>query len=144
MPNPMPSLTQPTTLDLGVWNVCSDSVRQYLSAVGDELPVYQNTGFAPPLWLAARIVGVLLERLSLPDGTIHSLQDVEALEPIGLGSRVAATATVEAVRQRGGMSFQTITYVAKHPDSDMIVLRGRTTVLLPAGEVADGDQSHES
>ena len=140
----MPSLTQPTTLDLGVWNVCADSVRQYLAAVGDELPVYRDTGFAPPLWLAARIVGVLLERLSLPDGTIHSLQDVEAFEPISLGSRVAATATVEAVRQRGGMSFQTITYVAKHPDSDLIVLRGRTTVLLPAPEVADGDPSHES
>ena len=140
----MPSLTQPTTLDLGVWNVCADLVRQYLAAVGDELPVYRDTGFAPPLWLAARIVGVLLERLSLPDGTIHSLQDVEALEPIGLGYRVAATATVEAVRQRGGMNFQTITYVAKHLDSDMIVLRGRTTVLLPAGEVADGDPSHES
>jgi hypothetical protein len=26
----------------------------------------------------------------------------------------------------------------------MIVLRGRTTVLLPAPEVADGDPSHES
>ena len=140
----MPSLTQPTTLDLGVWNVCADSVRRYLAAVGDELAVYQDTGFAPPLWLAARMVGVLLDRLSLPDGTIHSLQDVEALEPIGLGSRVAATATVEAVRQRGGMSFQTITYVVRHPDSDLIVLRGRTTVLLPAGEVADGDPIHES
>ena len=140
----MPSLTQPTTLDLGVWNVCADSVRQYLAAAGDELPVYQNTGFAPPLWLAARIVGVLLERLSLPDGTIHSLQEVEALEPVGLGSRVAATATVEAVRQRGGMSFQTITYVVKHPDSDLVVLCGRTTVLLPAGEVADGDPNHDS
>ena len=27
--------------------------------------------------LTARVVGLLLDRLSLPDGAIHSLQDVE-------------------------------------------------------------------
>ena len=54
---------------------------EYLHAVGDELPIYGESGIAPPLMLTAKVVGLLLDRLSLPDGAIHSLQDVETISP---------------------------------------------------------------
>ena len=124
-------------LDLGCWEVADGDVRQYLAAVGDALPIYQDAGIAPPLLLAARVVGLLLELLSLPDGTIHSLQDVETVNPPAIGARVAASAVVAPVRERAGMRFLTVNYCVTDADSGADLQRGRTTVLLPAADADD-------
>lgn len=126
-----------TELYLGCWEVADGDVRQYLAAVGDALPIYRDAGIAPPLLLAARVVGRLLERLSLPDGTIHSLQDVETVNPPAIGARVAASAVVAPVRERAGMRFLTVNYRVTDADSGADLQRGRTTVLLPAGDAGD-------
>ena len=122
-----------TKLDLGCWEIADAEVRQYLAAVGDALPIYWESSVAPPLLLAARVVGQLLELLSLPDGTIHSLQDVETVNPPAIGARVAASAVVAPVRERAGMRFLTVNYRVTDADSGADLQRGRTTVLLPAG-----------
>ncbi len=126
-----------TELDLGCWEVADGDVRQYLTAVGDALPIYRDAGIAPPLLLAARVVGRLLELLSLPDGTIHSLQDVETVNPPAIGARVAASAVVAPVRERAGMRFLTVNYRVTDAGSGADLQRGRTTVLLPAGDAGD-------
>lgn len=125
-----------TTIDLGTWEITPDAVREYLSAVGNDLPVYRASGKAPALMLAARVVGRLLERLSLPDGAIHSLQDVETMRAPRIGSRVSAVAQVEPVRERSGMRFLTVSYTVA--DGDSPVLRGRATLLLPAAADSRG------
>ena len=79
-------------------------------------------------------MGRLLERLSLPDGTIHSLQDVETVNPPAIGARVAASATVAPARERGGMRFLTVNYRITDADSGADLQRGRTTVLLPTAD----------
>ena len=106
-------------------------MKEYLSAVGDELPIYLATGVAPPLMLAARVVGRLLERLSLPDGAIHSLQDVETINAPRIGALVFAEAQMEPARERGGMRFLTVNYTVSDDSSGTNLMRGRTTVLLP-------------
>lgn len=121
-----------TELDLGHWAIADGDVCQYLAAVGDELPLYRDAGIAPPLLLAARVVGRLLERLALPDGTIHSLQEVSTVNPPAIGARVAARAAVSPVRERAGMRFLTIDYRVTDADSGAALQQGRTTVLLPA------------
>ena len=128
-----------TELDLGSWQIADADVRQYLAAVGDALPVYGAAGIAPPLLLAARVVGRLLELLALPDGTIHSLQDVETVNPPAIGARVAASAVVAPVRERGGMRFLTVNYRITDANSGADLQRGRTTVLLPAVAADDAD-----
>lgn len=129
-----------TELDLGNWQIADADVQQYLAAVGDGLPIYQAAGIAPPLLLAARVVGRLLELLALPDGTIHSLQDVETVNPPAIGARVVAAAVVAPARERGGMRFLTVNYRITDADSGAELQRGRTTVLLPAtADDADAD-----
>lgn len=121
-------------INLGSWKISSDAVREYLSAVGDDLPLYAESQCAPPIMLAARVVALLLERLSLPDGAIHSLQDIESTGELRIGSMVSAVARVDQVRERGGMRFLTVNYTVSEEDSGTNLMNGRTTVLLPADD----------
>lgn len=124
-------------ISLGSWEITSDAVGEYLSAVGDDLPLYWDLQQAPPIMLAARVVALLLERLSLPDGAIHSLQDIEAVDALRVGSTVSALAKLEPPRERGGMRFLTVNYTVGDDDSGAELMRGRTTVLLPAEPSSD-------
>ena len=123
---------QDNAISLGSWDITADAVHEYLSAVGDNLPLYAESRSAPPIMLAARVVALLLERLSLPDGAIHSLQDIEAVDALRVGSTVSATAQVEPVRERGGMRFLTVNYTVSDEPTGSDLMKGRTTVLLPA------------
>ena len=127
---------QNAAIDLGSWQITADGVREYLDAVGDTSPVYLETRTPPPLMLTARVVGLLLERLSLPDGAIHSLQDVETVNAPPIGGEVSATARLEPARERGGMRFLTVHYSVADANRGCPLQRGKTTVLLPAA--ADG------
>ncbi len=131
-----------TAIDLGSWQITADAAREYLDAVGDDLPVYHDAGIAPPLMLTARVVGLLLDRLSLPDGAIHSLQDVETLGAPRIGITAATTARVDPPRERGGLRFLTVNYNITDADSGADLQRGRTTVLLPPpADEPDGEDS---
>ena len=131
-----------TAIDLGCWQITADAAREYLNAVGDDLPVYHDAGIAPPLMLTARVVGLLLDRLSLPDGAIHSLQDVETLGAPRIGITAATTAYVDPPRERGGLRFLTVNYNITDANSGAELQRGRTTVLLPASaDEPDGENS---
>ena len=133
-----------TAIDLGSWQITADAAQEYLDAVGDELPVYADTAIAPPLLLTAKVVGMLLERLALPDGAIHSLQDVATVSAPLIGRTVTATAQVEPARVRGGMRFLAVNYRVADADSDVDLQRGRTTVLLPMFENEPaGENSHD-
>lgn len=123
-----------TAIALGSWEITADAMREYLDATGDTLPVYQVAGIAPPLMLTARVVGLLLDRLSLPDGAIHSLQDVETVAPPRIGTSVSATAKVDPARERGGLTFLTVNYRVSDNSDGSELQRGRTTVLLPAAQ----------
>ncbi len=123
---------QDNAISLGSWDITSEAVREYLSAVGDDLPLYMDSQCAPPIMLAARVVALLLERLSLPDGAIHSLQDLETADAVCVGSTVSAVARLEPVRERGGMRFLTVNYTVSDEPTGSDLMNGRTTVLLPA------------
>ncbi len=133
----MGRFVQHTKISLGTWEITVGAVEQYLAAVGDKLPIYLASGAAPPLMLAARVVGRLLERLSLPDGAIHSLQDVETINAPRIGALVSAEAQVEPARERGGMRFLTVNYTVIEDKGGLILMRGRTTVLLPVDTGSD-------
>ena len=94
-------------MELGSWELTEEFVHDYLGAVGDGLPLYARHGLVPPVALAARALGSLLERLKLPPGAIHSLQEVSALTPVAAGEVVTARASVGQPKRRGGMEFIT-------------------------------------
>ena len=53
-------------LDLGAFDAAQEVVDEYLRSVGDALPIYEETGIVPPLYLAASALGSLLRKLALP------------------------------------------------------------------------------
>ncbi len=106
------------------------SVLAYLSAVGDELPVYRESGLAPPLYGVALALGRILQRCNLPPGSIHSLQEFETLRPLSMGSEFSVQAWLDRQRQRGGLRFLTFG-VNLEDEQQRAVLTIRTTLLVP-------------
>lgn len=124
-------------IDLGTINADRESVQDYLAAVGDELSVYQETGLAPPLYFAASALGLLLRRLDLPSGAVHSLQEIETLTPPAAGEPVLVRARVEKPRERGGLKFITAACELLTADGKPAI-SSKSTVML-TGEAATGD-----
>ena len=122
-----------TAIDLGTWTLTEPSVREYLDEVGDDLGIYAEAGLVPPLALCAWALGAMLEKLSLPAGTIHSIQDMEALEGVVVGEEIRGEAVPERPRSRGGLRFMTVGYTLYNGSGDL-VQRGKTTVLTPERE----------
>lgn len=129
-------------IDLGSWQLTEEKIRQYLEAVGDSPELYLRHGLAPPLALSAYALGALLEKLNLPPGTIHSLQEMETAKPVAIGQEVSGRAVVEQPRHRVGLRFTTVTYTL-HDDSGATVQTGKTTVLTPALDDADSSTGME-
>ena len=116
-------------LDLGSLNATKDSVDEYLRSLGDDLPIYRETGIAPPLYSAASALGALLRELALPPGAIHSLQEMETITPVAIGSEVKFTALVEKPRRKAGLEF--VTVVCTVESAGMVALKSKSTVLVP-------------
>ena len=115
-------------MQLGSWQVTEAWGRRYLEAVGDDRPEYLEAGLAPPLGLTAWALGSLLERLALPPGAIHSLQELETLSPVQWGEVISATASINGPKRRGGMELITASY-SLTDGSGRSVVKGRSTVL---------------
>ena len=118
-------------IQLGEWLVTPEWVRAYVEAVGDSPENYLQIGVVPPLALTACVLGRVLQTLELPGGTIHSLQELETLAPLEIGSRVIGLARQDPPRRRGGLEFTTVSYTLSG-HGGQLVQRGRTTVLTPA------------
>lgn len=123
--------------DLGLVSVTEEPVSAYLRAVGDYLPVYRETGLAPPLFGVALALGRILEQFRLPAGAIHSLQEFDTLRPIETGSSLRTQAFLERERERGGLRFLTFG-VNMQPPAGNPALAIKTTLLIPP-PVATGD-----
>lgn len=123
-------------IDLGRWTVSAEWVRSYLAAVGDDPAARPELDAAPPLALCAWALGAMLEKLSLPAGTIHSIQEMESLAAVAVGQEISGEAVPERPRSRGGLQFTTVGYTLRD-GAGRPVQTGKTTVLTP--DLADGD-----
>ena len=134
-------------LNLGSWKLSDEFVGDYLRAVGDGLSTYSRHRLVPPVALAARALGSLLERLELPPGAIHSLQQIETLNPVPFGEEISGAAFVDPSKRRGGMKFITVGLTLKNL-AGRPTLRSKSTVLvvdrysvpaLPGEGLSDGE-----
>ena len=107
-------LSAGTGIDLGSWTLSEELVREYLDAVGDDLGIYAETGLVPPLALCAFALGAMLQKLSLPAGTIHSIQEMEVVAGVAFGEPVRGEAVPERPRNRGGLRFMTVGYTLEN------------------------------
>ena len=124
--------TQP--MDLGRVDLSDERVSAYLRAVGDGLPIYRETGLAPPLFSVALALGQILRQRALPPGAIHSLQEFETLRPIRPGCTLHSLAWLERQRERAGLRFLTFGISMGTPEGDTV--QSIRTTLMIAGETA--------
>ena len=132
----------PPLLEMGSVRVEAEPVEDYLKAVGDKLSIYRESGFAPPLYATASTLGLLLKKLNLPSGAIHSLQEVDTLTPIKMGQTLRATANLEKPRQRAGLTFITASCSLKSDSCDT-AMSAKSTVMVDGGSNAPGEIDRE-
>jgi hypothetical protein len=116
----------PTT----TFSFTSDDLARYLDAVGDTNTVYVDRGLAPPLAVAARALGALLEVIELPAATLHTGQEVEAHEGVPLGATLSLSGRIAQRSERAGMVISIIEFDVTPEGSEHAAVSGRSTVMV--------------
>ena len=123
--------SQSQPVDLGWASLGEESVLEYLHAVGDDLPIYHESGLAPPIFGVALALGLILQRTSLPAGAIHSLQEFDTLRSIEVGGKLRTLAYLERQRERGGLKFLTFGVDMVEERKGLAAMAIKTTLLVP-------------
>jgi acyl dehydratase len=89
------------------------------------------TGLVPPLAVAAYALKAMYTSFLFPPGSIHAAQEFEFRKPVAVGSQINYQAKVVQIIERTGMIMVVIELNASDENND-VVLRGKTTVVLPA------------
>ncbi len=120
-------------LDLGSLMVDRGLVDAYLQAVGDDNSIYSSLDATPPLALAAHVLSTLIEKLSLPPGTIHAAQETACHGLTSVGQEVSCQAQLSRPVRRGDWSIMAVQFQVISPAGDTL-LDGKTTVMVPDGK----------
>jgi hypothetical protein len=107
-----------------------ERTQAYLAATGDKLTVYNENEAIPPLAIAAFALGALLEKVSLPPGTLHANESLRAHEAVHFGKQLQCEARLAQRSARGG-------WIVSVLESEIMVegrvaVSTRATVLSPA------------
>jgi len=111
------------------FNVDARRVRAYRDATGDALSLYDRAGVVPPLAIAAVALGVLLESVSLPPGTLHVNESLSFHRPVPVGASLECRAILAQRSVRAGLVVSVL-------DSEILLegqsaLTARATVMSP-------------
>ena len=118
------------------FELTAQSVARYIEAVQDANGIYIERGLAPPLAIAAFALGVLLETMQLPDGALHTSQEIEVRQSVPIESALTLSGRVAQRSERAGMLISVLEFEVALAGSRSAALVGRTTVLAPKAEAA--------
>ncbi len=121
----------PTTFEL-----TQDYVDEYLAATNDRNDIYNDTGLAPPLAVAARALGALLDVIELPAGSLHTGQEVEMKAGVPVPSTLELAGCLARRSMRAGLMIVVLEFQVSRIAENAPVLVGKTTLMLPQGGVA--------
>jgi len=114
------------------------TIAKYLEAVGESSSLYWQsdnpqalTGLVPPMAITTYATTMLLQRLSLPPGSIHVTQEVEFLKAIEVGTRITCQAKVSQKWKRGKFHLLTID-LSVLDQSQALVQSGKVGFILPS------------
>jgi hypothetical protein len=120
-------------LNSATFDVGTGDIESYLAAVGDSNNIYASSGLAPPLALAARALGTLLETLELPAGTLHTGQEIDVRGGLPIAGRVSMRGRIVQRSERAGLVIAVLEFDLTADGASEPGLTGRTTVAMPAG-----------
>ncbi len=107
--------------------VDAERVRAYLTAVGDR---NDYGGTVPPLALTALGLNALQEQISLPEGSLHTGQEVEHTDSARAGEAFTLTGRIAQRSERHGFVISVIEFEVA--TAAAVAIRARTTIMVPA------------
>ncbi len=121
------SVPRGTDLEPAHFTLARDRIDAYLRAVGDN-----NTygDVVPPLAVVALALSELQEQVSLPEGALHTAQEVEHRRPVRPGEQLTLRPRIAQRSERQGFIISVIELDIAANDQPAI--RARTTVMAPA------------
>jgi hypothetical protein len=112
----------PATFSLG-----RAQVDAYLRATGDQ-GSYSDA--IPPLAAVALGLAALQEWIALPEGSLHTGQEVEHLATLHVGDAMTLTGRIAQRSERQGMVISVLEFEISA--SDGTAIRARSTIMAPA------------
>jgi hypothetical protein len=111
------------------FSLSREAVRQYLDAVGDDSAYGDHV---PPLAAVALGLAALQEKVSLPDGSLHTGQEVEhEAALVGVDQPLTMRARIAQRSERQGMIITVVEF--EIGAGDVTAVRARSTIMAPAG-----------
>ncbi len=105
----------------------ADAVTSYLRSVGDE---GDYGGYVPPLAAVALGLSALQAQISLPDGSLHTGQEVEQSGRLREGEELTLTGRIAQRSERQGFVISVLEFEIR--GSGEAAVRARTTIMAPA------------
>lgn len=102
-------------------------VDAYLAAVGDRTPYEAHV---PPLAAVALGLAALQEHIALPDGSLHTGQEVEQLAPLLVDDQLTLAGRIAQRSERQGMVITVLEFEIASQESRGV--RARSTIMAPA------------
>lgn len=117
----------------------STMVTDYLAAVGETSPLYQDGKLVPPMAVAAFAMAALSKGMSLPSGAIHVSQEIELVSTISTDTTVTSHARVSRKQKRSSLHLLTID-IQVLDQNNKTILNGKTEFILPDYDAGDRGQ----
>lgn len=111
--------------------ISENQIRAYLDAVDDDADVYRTESLAPPMAVAALVMGAALRAVELPAGAVHTGQELDFVAPVTLGSELDCGAAVAQNSVRRGTRFLVLQITANNGTEP--AMSGRVSIAI-AGE----------
>ena len=121
------SLPRGFELDPAEFTLAHDRIDAYLGAVGDNNN-YGDT--VPPLAVVALALAKLQEQVSLPEGALHTAQEVEHIRAVRSEEPLTMRARIAQRSERQGFVISVIEFDIATGDQPAI--HARTTLMAPA------------
>jgi acyl dehydratase len=116
--------------------ITGDAIAAYLDAVEDDGQAYAAEAIAPPMAVAALVMGEALQAIELPAGAVHTGQELTFQAPVPVGIEIECAGKVVQNSVRKGTRFMALEITADA--GDIRALMGRVTLAI-AGEEGGED-----
>ena len=111
----------------------AQDIARYLDAVEDSNDLYLERELAPPLAVAARALGALVDFIELPAGALHTGQEIASHAGVPIGATLTLAGAIAQRSERAGFIISIIEFEVTPSGAPGPALTGRTTLMSAAG-----------
>lgn len=136
--DPLAALKKGSAFPTTALSLSETDVAAYLDATGDEaFAALGAGGIVPPLAAAALLLRSMLATFDLPQGSVHTGEEIEFVRPARTGEELRCETAVLQSSDRQGYRFATVEQRAVDAAGEPVLIT-RATVMSPLGRDGDG------